>query len=76
MDFADDAKRETYRLTTFKDFPQHLVSTVDCLLLARGGFYYTGSGDMVQCFSCANIVSAQTFSDPYCQEMHRYINMY
>nr|CAB3225565.1 baculoviral IAP repeat-containing protein 7-A [Phallusia mammillata] len=45
-----DTEREVYRMTTFKQFPQHVP--VDPVLLARSGFYYSGYKDRVKCFSC------------------------
>jgi len=39
---------ESYRLNTFRNFPQQ--SHVSARLLASNGFYYTGCRDRVKCF--------------------------
>ncbi|KAK2177280.1 hypothetical protein NP493_608g00023 [Ridgeia piscesae] len=41
---------ETSRLLSFRRWPQNANQTADDL--ARAGFYYTGIGDSVKCFSC------------------------
>lgn len=43
-------QKEGVRLVTFKNFP-HSVP-VSAIRLAQAGFYYTGEGDKVKCFSC------------------------
>ncbi|XP_015282475.1 PREDICTED: E3 ubiquitin-protein ligase XIAP [Gekko japonicus] len=42
--------KECSRLQTFTTFPSHCP--VSALTLARAGFFYTGEGDKVRCFSC------------------------
>ena len=46
--FPGDPHRETYRLSTYKDFPTDCQ--VDVRRLARNGFYFTGFKDRVKCF--------------------------
>ncbi|XP_076799712.1 baculoviral IAP repeat-containing protein 7-like isoform X1 [Clavelina lepadiformis] len=56
-----DPHRETYRLSTYKDFPTDCQ--VDVRRLARNGFYFTGFKDRVKCFSCGQCVQDWTISD-------------
>lgn len=42
--------RECSRLQTYTTFPSYCP--VSALTLARAGFFYTGEGDKVRCFSC------------------------
>lgn len=42
--------KEGVRLVSFKDFPSS--SPVSAIRLSQAGFYYTGEGDKVKCFSC------------------------
>ncbi|XP_077163780.1 E3 ubiquitin-protein ligase XIAP isoform X2 [Paroedura picta] len=42
--------KECSRLQTFTTFPNYCP--VSALTLARAGFFYTGEGDKVRCFSC------------------------
>ncbi|XP_053130276.1 E3 ubiquitin-protein ligase XIAP isoform X2 [Hemicordylus capensis] len=42
--------KECCRLQTFANFPSRCP--VSSLTLARAGFFYTGEGDKVKCFSC------------------------
>lgn len=41
---------ESYRLTSFEDWPKSMKQKPK--ELAEAGFYYTGKGDKVACFSC------------------------
>lgn len=42
--------KEHQRLQTYTNFPSQ--SSVSTSALARAGFFYTGEGDIVECFSC------------------------
>ncbi|XP_030066010.1 E3 ubiquitin-protein ligase XIAP [Microcaecilia unicolor] len=47
---AEDFAEEQCRIGTFTDFPSSCP--VSAATLARAGFFYTGTGDRVECFSC------------------------
>lgn len=49
-DGDDEMASEQKRLETYEGWPES--SPIKPLDLARAGFYYTGSGDQVRCFSC------------------------
>ncbi|NXG79696.1 XIAP ligase, partial [Baryphthengus martii] len=53
-DSDQDWAQEHYRLGTFAEFP--LGCPVSASALARAGFFYTGEGDKVKCFSCHTTV--------------------
>nr|XP_039273397.1 E3 ubiquitin-protein ligase XIAP-like [Styela clava] len=63
--------REDDRLATFRDFPQHRDSALP-RDLANAGFFFTGVGDVVKCFSCGNCVERMTRrEDPRDRRFHR-----
>ncbi|XP_076799916.1 inhibitor of apoptosis protein-like isoform X1 [Clavelina lepadiformis] len=63
-------ERETYRLSTFKDFPSNVP--VDVRRLASRGFYFTGYKDRVKCFSCGQCLQDWTVDDnPGSDDWHR-----
>ena len=43
------------RLNTFEHWPKQMLP--DKYALARSGFFYTGCGDKVKCFSCGEVIS-------------------
>lgn len=51
---AEALRFERKRLETFKNWPR--TANVPASELARCGFYYTGSGDRVQCIFCKGIL--------------------
>lgn len=52
---------ESNRLATFSNWPAS--APVDSSRLARGGFFYTGEGTEVQCFSCNSKISQWNYGD-------------
>lgn len=52
---------ERNRLNTFNNWPSS--APVDPVRLAKAGFYYTGDGIEVQCFSCAGKISDWNYGD-------------
>ncbi|XP_063060009.1 baculoviral IAP repeat-containing protein 2 isoform X2 [Engraulis encrasicolus] len=52
-DLQYDHTSELFRISTFAKFPTSAPVTERSL--ARAGFYYTGTGDRVQCFRCKAI---------------------
>jgi len=50
--FADNLKRESYRLSSFQHFPASVP--IDARQFAAAGFYSTGSFDEVKCFACSS----------------------
>ncbi|XP_076810466.1 baculoviral IAP repeat-containing protein 3-like [Clavelina lepadiformis] len=65
-----DANKETYRLSTFKKFPEY--TPVNPCLLAAHGFLYTGYKDRVKCFSCgAQVQEWEHGDDPRSLKWHR-----
>ena len=42
------------RLNTFEHWPKQMLP--DKYALARSGFFYTGCGDKVKCFSCGQVI--------------------
>ncbi|XP_029463732.1 E3 ubiquitin-protein ligase XIAP isoform X2 [Rhinatrema bivittatum] len=56
-----DLAEEQYRLGTFTDFPS--CCPVSAATLAQAGFFYTGTGDKVECFSCHATVEGWQFGD-------------
>lgn len=52
---------ESNRLTTYTNWP--VSAPVDPPRLARGGFFYTGEGAEVQCFSCNGKISQWNYGD-------------
>ncbi|XP_078492149.1 baculoviral IAP repeat-containing protein 7-like [Ciona intestinalis] len=51
-----DVAKESYRLSTFKKYPQMSPVNPNPTHLASAGFYYTGYKNMVTCFCCGNNV--------------------
>lgn len=52
---------EANRLQTFQEWPAN--SPVSPSRIAKAGFYYTGQGQVVQCFLCNTTVSEWNFAD-------------
>lgn len=52
---------ERIRRRTFQNWPT--IAPVDSQRIARAGFYYTGHGLNVQCFSCGGTISEWQFGD-------------
>lgn len=61
---------ETNRLNTFTNWPAS--APVDPIRIAKAGFFYTGEGTEVQCFSCGGKISEWNYGD---QVMWRHRNM-
>lgn len=61
---------ETNRLSTFANWPAS--APVDPIRIAKAGFYYTGEGTEVQCFSCGGKISQWNYGD---QVMWRHRHM-
>ncbi|XP_053604902.1 death-associated inhibitor of apoptosis 2 [Plodia interpunctella] len=61
---------ETNRLNTFSSWPASAL--VDPIRIAKAGFYYTGEGTEVQCFSCGGKISHWNYGD---QVMWRHRHM-
>lgn len=61
---------ETNRLSTFGNWPAS--APVDPIRIAKAGFFYTGEGTEVQCFSCGGKISQWNYGD---QVMWRHRNM-
>lgn len=57
----DMLQSESERRSTFYDWPQN--ANADPTALAHAGFFYTGSGDRVQCFSCKGFIEDWKSSD-------------
>ncbi|XP_033095509.1 baculoviral IAP repeat-containing protein 2-like, partial [Anneissia japonica] len=58
------------RLATFKNWPRE--STMNPSTLTRAGFFYTGSGDVVKCFSCNGKIADWEFGDSAIGEHKRF----
>lgn len=52
---------ETNRLNTFNNWPSS--APVDPIRIAKAGFFYTGEGTEVQCFSCGGKISDWNYGD-------------
>lgn len=61
---------ETNRLSTFTNWPAS--APVDPIRIAKAGFFYTGEGTEVQCFSCGRKISQWNYGD---QVMWRHRHM-
>ncbi|KAJ2951085.1 hypothetical protein O0L34_g5466 [Tuta absoluta] len=61
---------ETNRLNTFANWPAS--APVDPIRIAKAGFFYTGEGTEVQCFSCGGKISQWNYGD---QVMWRHRNL-
>ncbi|XP_076824917.1 inhibitor of apoptosis protein-like isoform X2 [Clavelina lepadiformis] len=57
-----EAKRETFRLASFKQCPVDAIQVAP-LKLAMAGFYYVGPNDRVKCFCCGMCVESFTNQD-------------
>ncbi|CAH0720027.1 unnamed protein product, partial [Brenthis ino] len=53
--------QETNRLNTFTNWPSS--APVDPVRVAKAGFFYTGSGTEVECFSCGGKISDWNYGD-------------
>lgn len=80
---AEVMKDYQHRLASFKEWPQEArVSATD---LATAGFYFTGSGDGVRCFSCGGALKGWLQGDtawgehakyfPSCQHVQQHAPM-
>uniref|UniRef100_H2YP72 Uncharacterized protein n=1 Tax=Ciona savignyi TaxID=51511 RepID=H2YP72_CIOSA len=47
-----DTFDETYRKSTFRHYPNQ---DVNCIKLAKAGFYFLGFRDRVKCYSCGQV---------------------
>ncbi|KAM4664059.1 E3 ubiquitin-protein ligase XIAP isoform 2-T3 [Discoglossus pictus] len=61
IDIDQDFSGEATRITSYANFPSSCP--VSAQTLARAGFYYTGQGDRVKCFSCKGIVEGWQHGD-------------
>lgn len=52
---------ESARLNTFSNWPSS--APVDPIRIAKAGFFYTGQGVEVQCFSCGGKISEWNYGD-------------
>lgn len=52
---------ETNRLNTFNNWPSS--APVDPIRIAKAGFFYTGDGTEVQCFSCGGKIAQWNYGD-------------
>lgn len=53
--------QETNRLNTFTNWPSS--APVDPVRVAKAGFFYTGNGTEVECFSCGGKISDWNYGD-------------
>lgn len=53
--------QETNRLNTFTNWPSS--APVDPIRIAKAGFFYTGQGTEVECFSCGGKISEWNYGD-------------
>ncbi|XP_047530918.1 baculoviral IAP repeat-containing protein 7-B-like isoform X1 [Vanessa atalanta] len=53
--------QETNRLNTFTNWPTS--APVDPIRIAKAGFFYTGQGTEVECFSCGGKISEWNYGD-------------
>ncbi|XP_006814869.1 baculoviral IAP repeat-containing protein 7-like [Saccoglossus kowalevskii] len=60
-DFPVDMNSEAIRLASYRTWPHS--SPVNPSALARAGMFYTGNGDMVECFSCHGQIKEWDFGD-------------
>lgn len=58
---AKDMKKEQDRLMTFLKWPTS--SPVGAERLARAGMFFTGDGDLVECFCCGGVLDGWNFGD-------------
>lgn len=62
---------EQHRLNTFRDWPSN--AAVESSRIAQAGFYFTGPGLKVTCFSCGCHISEWNYGDQV-MTRHRNIN--
>ncbi|XP_033098546.1 baculoviral IAP repeat-containing protein 7-like [Anneissia japonica] len=65
-----DMSSEVDRLATFKKWPNE--SPMNPTTLAKAGFFYVGSDDMVKCFSCNGKIKDWEFGDSAIGEHKRF----
>ncbi|KAI8512024.1 Baculoviral IAP repeat-containing protein 2 [Branchiostoma belcheri] len=56
-----DVTQEAVRLSSYRNFPDSVP--VSASRMARAGFYYSGTGDRVVCFSCSGGVEGWEYGD-------------
>ncbi|XP_075691891.1 E3 ubiquitin-protein ligase XIAP isoform X2 [Rhinoderma darwinii] len=61
MELDNDYSEESSRLASFANFPS--TCPISAPALARAGFYYTGTEDRVECFSCKAVVEGWQHGD-------------
>ncbi|MEE6496975.1 hypothetical protein FKM82_002546 [Ascaphus truei] len=61
MDTAQEFADENTRMRSFANFPGSCP--VSAPALARAGFYYTGDGDRVKCYSCQGVVQGWQYGE-------------
>ncbi|XP_035664363.1 baculoviral IAP repeat-containing protein 3-like isoform X2 [Branchiostoma floridae] len=66
---ALDYTQEAIRLSSFRHFPDSVP--VSATRMARAGFYYSGTGDRVICFSCGGGVEGWEYGDTAMGEHER-----
>ncbi|XP_066283780.1 baculoviral IAP repeat-containing protein 3-like isoform X3 [Branchiostoma lanceolatum] len=67
-DFGD-VTQEAVRLSSYRHFPDSVP--VSATRMARAGFYYSGTGDRVVCFSCGGGVEGWEYGDTAMGEHER-----
>ncbi|XP_076078107.1 baculoviral IAP repeat-containing protein 7-like [Mytilus galloprovincialis] len=68
---AGNLKYERHRLETFRTWP--MGTPVTAKELAKNGFYYTGTGDRVQCVFCKGILKDWEVGDkPHIEHKNRF----
>ncbi|CAH1265029.1 BIRC3 [Branchiostoma lanceolatum] len=66
---ALDYTQEAIRLSSYRHFPDSVP--VSATRMARAGFYYSGTGDRVVCFSCGGGVEGWEYGDTAMGEHER-----
>ncbi|XP_078677125.1 baculoviral IAP repeat-containing protein 3-like isoform X2 [Branchiostoma floridae x Branchiostoma belcheri] len=66
---ALDYTQEAIRLSSYRNFPDSVP--VSASRMARAGFYFSGTGDRVVCFSCGGGVEGWEFGDTAMGEHER-----
>ncbi|XP_075040472.1 E3 ubiquitin-protein ligase XIAP isoform X2 [Mixophyes fleayi] len=61
MEVNQDYSDESNRISSFTNFPSSCP--ISAPALARAGFYYTGTKDLVECFSCKAMVEGWQHGD-------------
>ena len=67
---ADRMKSYEQRLMSFRDWPATAPVTAESLAMA--GFYYSGRGDGVRCFSCGGALKGWQWGDTAMEEHAKY----